>query len=235
MAGRKRKASGGGCGTLLVAAIVLSYLTEGANAVPWAALLVLGGIGVGLWLLWRHLTRPKTPTAKDLSARLDAVTSMGGSSSGAHFEILVADLLRAMGHEARVLGGSGDQGVDVIAVYHGERVAVQCKNYTRRIGNKPIQEVYAGARHHGCQKAWVTAPAGYTKGAEELAKSTGVMLFEEGHLRRWIGQVDKAEKMRAGAQRKRPEAARPGRRCANCGTETRPNDAFCTSCGAFVV
>lgn len=235
MAGRRRKASGGGCGTLLVAAIALSYLTESANAVPWVTLLVLGGIIVGFWLLWRRLARPKTATAKDLSARLDAVTSMGGSSSGAHFEILVADLLRAMGHEARVLGGSGDQGVDVIVGYQGERVAVQCKNYKRRVGNKPIQEVYAGARHHNCQKAWVVAPAGYTKGAEDLARSTGVMLFEEGHLKRWIGQVDKAERMRAGEKGKRPEAASPGRRCASCGTEAHPSDAFCTSCGAFVV
>src|SRR3712207_3129738 len=193
MARRKRKASGGGCGTLLLVAIALGYLTEGADAVPWVTLLVLGCTGVAIWLLWRRLARPKTSTARDLSARLDAVTSMGGSSSGAQLEILVADLLRAMGHEARVLGGSGDQGVDVIAVYHGERVAVQCKNYKRRVGNKPIQEVYAGARHHGCSKAWVVAPAGYTSGAQQLAKSTGVMLFEEGHLRRWIGQVDKAE------------------------------------------
>lgn len=163
-----------------MAAIALSYLTEGANAVPWVTLLVLGSIIVGFWLFWRRLARPKTATAKDLSARLDVVTSMGGSSSGAHFEILVADLLRAMGHEARVPGGSGDQSVDVIVGYQGERVAVQCKNYKRRVGNKPIQEVYAGARHHNCKKAWVVAPAGYTKGAEDLARSTGAMLFEEG-------------------------------------------------------
>jgi hypothetical protein len=63
----------------------------------------------------------------------------------------------------------------------------------------------------------VVAPAGYTSGARELAKSTGVMLFEEGHLRRWIGQVDKAEKMRAGEQLERPRAVRPNRLCASCG------------------
>ena len=110
MAGRKRKASGGGCGSLLLVAIALSYLAEGADAVPWVALLVLGCIGVAIWLLWRRLARPKTPTARDLSDRLDAVKSMGGSASGAHLEILVADLLRAMGHEARVLGGRATRG-----------------------------------------------------------------------------------------------------------------------------
>ena len=49
--------------------------------------------------------------------------------SGAQFEIFVADLFRAMGHRATVMGRSGDQGMDVIVDHGGERVAVQCKNY----------------------------------------------------------------------------------------------------------
>jgi restriction system protein len=231
MAGR-RKASGSGCGTLLVAAVAVSYLAD-AGPGFWTGLLVVAGAVLGIWLLWRWLSRPKTPTAKELSARLDAVTSMVGSSSGKHFEIFVADLLRAMGHGARVLGGSGDQGVDVIADYHGDRVAVQCKNYKRRVGNKPIQEVYAGARHHGCKKAWVVAPAGYTKGAQDLAGSTGVSLYEEGDLRRWIAAVDNAERTRDRASGRQSGPVPPAQRvCANCGAETKPAQAFCTSCGA---
>ena len=232
MAGRRRKASGGGCGTLLVAAIALSYLAD-AGPGFWGTLLVVAAIAASIWLLWRWLARPKTPTAKELAARLDAVTLVGGSSSGKHFEILVADLLRAMGHKARVLGGSGDQGVDVVADYNGERVAIQCKNYRKRVGNKPVQEVYAGARHHGCQGAWVVAPAGYTKGAQDLARSTNVSLFEEAHLRRWISGVDKAERARAKPAGKQTlPSALAQRYCANCGAETKPAQAFCASCGA---
>jgi restriction system protein len=65
--------------------------------------------------------------------------------SGAQFEIFVADLFRAMGWRATVMGRSGDQGVDVIVDHGGERVAVQCKNNKRRVGNKPVREVYADA------------------------------------------------------------------------------------------
>lgn len=231
MASRRRKASGSGCGTLLVAAVAVSYLADTGPGF-WTGLLVVAGAVLGLWLLWRWLARPKTPTAKELAARLDAVTSMVGSSGGKHFEILIADLLRAMGHKARVLGGSGDQGVDVIADYDGERVAVQCKNYKRRVGNKPVQEVYAGAKHHGCQRAWVVAPAGYTQGARELARSTGVSLFDEGHLRRWIAGVDRAERAKRG-ETGSPVAPLPARgQCPSCGAQTNPADAFCTSCGA---
>ena len=64
------------------------------------------------------------------------------------------------------------------------------------MGTKPVQEVYAGAKHHGCSRAWVVAPAGYTSGAQELAKSTGVSLFDASGIRQWIRQVDELEKQR---------------------------------------
>ena len=190
---RSKKVSGGGFGTLLIIAFVLIvYLPGSVEDIPWTSLLVgIGGVLAVVWLL-RRLAGPTTPTAKELTARFRTVSAM----SGAQFEIFVADLFRAMGHRATVMGKSGDQGVDVIVDHGGERVAVQCKNYKRRVGNKPVQEVYAGAKHHGCARAWVVAPAGYTSGAHELARSTGVSLFDAGAVRRWIKQVDEIEKKR---------------------------------------
>lgn len=75
------------------------------------------------------------------------------------------------------------------------------KNYARAVGNKPVQEVYAGARHHGCDHAWVVAPAGFTKGAFELASSVGVSLFDAGSVHTWISEVDRiaSEREAAGA------------------------------------
>lgn len=130
---------------------------------------------------------PKTPTAKELTLRFESVRAM----SGAQFELYVAALLRAMGHDTKVLGGSGDQGVDLIMDYSGERVAVQCKNYAKPVGNKPVQEVFTGAKHHRCQQAWVVAPAGFTSGAFALARSVGVKLFDSASIRSWISKVDK--------------------------------------------
>ena len=78
----------------------------------------------------------------------------------------------------------------------------------------------------------MVAPAGYTKGAQDLAGSTGVSLFEEAHLRRWIAGVDKAERARAKASGKQAGSSVPAQRyCANCGAETKPAQAFCASCG----
>ena len=89
----------------------------------------------------------------------------------------------------------------------GKRVAVQCKNCTKPVGNRPVQEVYAGARHHRCAEAWVVAPAGYTRGAIDLAKSTGVSLYDAGTIRQWIRKVGKLERERMGETR--PHTRRP--------------------------
>jgi restriction system protein len=163
-------------------------LIEGLNATLGGLLLIGIVVAVGwvAWWLWRRL---RTPTARELSRRFEAVRSM----SGAQFELFVADLFRAMGHQALVLGGAGDQGVDIIVTRRGERVAVQCKNHKKAVGNKPVQEVYAGARHHRCVQACVVAPAGYTKGATDLARSTGVALFDANSIQQWIRKVDKLE------------------------------------------
>jgi len=100
-----------------------------------------------------------------------------------------------------VLGGAGDQGVDIVVNRRGVRVAVQCKNHKKPMNNKAVQEVYAGARHHRCVEACVIAPAGYTSGAYALARSTDVSLFDADSVHQWIGEVDKLEKERAGEKR----------------------------------
>jgi hypothetical protein len=117
-------------------------LMEGLN---WllGGLFPIGGVVAALLVAWHAWSRPTTPTARELSLRFESVRSR----SGAQFEDFTADLFRAMGHRAVVLGGAGDQGVDVIVNRRGERVAARCKNHEKPVGNRPVPEVFAGARH----------------------------------------------------------------------------------------
>lgn len=202
MARSKKRDSGGGLIVTLFIVVVLLYAGQSfqlGDVVP--LLLVVAALVAVVWLV-RRLAGPRTATAKELTRRFEAVREM----SGAQFEVFTADLFRAMGHPATVLGGSGDQGVDLVVVYEGQRTAVQCKNYKKVVGNKPVQEIYAGARHHGCALAWVVAPSGYTKGAFELARSVGVALFDGDSVRQWIKQVDKVERERERAIETRTSA-----------------------------
>jgi restriction system protein len=204
---RRKNQFGGSLGGLIVGLLVLWFFLDSfTNGNGLLTLLVLVGIAVAAVWLVRQLSGPKTRTAREFMQRFAAVDLM----SGVQFEHFVANLFQEMGHRATVLGGSGDQGVDVIFDYFGERVAVQCKNYKRAVGNKPVQEVYAGARYHRCAQAWVVAPAGYTKGAHDLAKSTGVLLFDANGIRQWIKKVDELEKNRQKANEALPQEMNDG-------------------------
>lgn len=96
---------------------------------------------------------------------------------GLDFESWVASGLTQFGWSASTTAPSGDQGVDVVAVKPGLRVAIQCKRYSSPVGNKAVQEIYSGARHIGANRAAVLTNAGYTSSAAELAQSTGVLLL----------------------------------------------------------
>jgi hypothetical protein len=178
----------------------------------------LAGVGWVARHLWRTTT---TPTALELSRRFESVRSMDGT----RFEAFVADLFRALGHQVVLCGGAGDQGVDMIVYHRGERVAVQCKNHSRPVGNRPVQEVYAGARHHRCVEAWVVAPAGYTRGARDLAKSTGVSLYDTDAIRQWIRKVDELEKQLAGETQSRASHPVPQRHLPSESVQKASNKA----------
>jgi restriction system protein len=187
--------SGGALAFVLLMMFVSNSSVEMAEAykILLAGAFIIGGV-VAVTLVALHVwNRPTTPTALELSERFEEVRFM----SGAQFEVFVADLFEAMGHQTMVLGGAGDQGVDVLVNPRGKRIAVQCKNYSKPVGNKAVQEVYAGARHHRCVEAWVVAPAGYTSGAIALARSTDVSLCDSDSVHEWIMKVDGLEKARA--------------------------------------
>lgn len=142
-------------------------------------------------LVARALAKRETPslTAAQLLERLDTVEYTGGVG----LEHLVADILRGLGASTEVVGRAGDQGVDVIMWAEGKKIAIQCKNYSRPVGNSAVQEVYAGAHHHDCKEAWVIARNGFTKGASLLAKSLDVSLYDADSLRAWISRINETD------------------------------------------
>ena len=102
---------------------------------------------------------------------------------GEEFEYYVAQVLRDNGfRQVEVTRLSGDQGVDILARRNGRSYAIQCKNYEGSVGNAAVQEAYAGAQYYGCDEAAVICPGAFTAGAKELARATGVLLWDGGKL-----------------------------------------------------
>ncbi len=93
------------------------------------------------------------------------------------FEHYCAKILTDQKWNAEVTQASGDQGVDIIAEKRGLRIVVQCKKYSKPVGNRAVQEIVAGIAHENAQRGVVVATNGYTRAAERLAASNNVLLL----------------------------------------------------------
>lgn len=110
--------------------------------------------------------------------------------TGAEFEVICAQALEQGGWSILRKGGSGDQGVDLIATLGNLQVAVQCKRYSQPVGNKAVQEVAAGRQFEQCDLAVVVSNAGYTASARQLANALGVMLLHHSELADFRDRVE---------------------------------------------
>ncbi len=98
---------------------------------------------------------------------------------GYEYEKKCAILLKAKGFSnIAVTPGSGDQGIDIIAYKVGTKYGVQCKYYTGTVGNKAVQEAYAGAAYYGCVIAMVITNSTLSRSASALAKELNVEIWE---------------------------------------------------------
>lgn len=98
---------------------------------------------------------------------------------GHAFEFWCANLLRSNGfYNVSVTPGSNDQGVDIVAQKEEIHYAIQCKCFSSDLGNKPVQEVFAGKEMYNCQVAVVMTNRHFTSGAKALAEKTRVLLWD---------------------------------------------------------
>ena len=76
------------------------------------------------------------------------------------FERYCAAVLRERKWDARVTPAGGDQGVDIVADKRGLRIVVQCKKYSKPVGNRAVQEIVAGIAHQDAQRGVVVTTSG---------------------------------------------------------------------------
>ena len=110
------------------------------------------------------------------------------------FEAFCAEELRRAGWDARVTLQSRDQGVDVIAEKNNVRAVVQCKLYSRPVGNKAVQEVVAAKVHEQAHYGVVVSNSSYTLAAQQLATTNGVRLLHYRDLPKLDDMLSKPER-----------------------------------------
>jgi hypothetical protein len=100
------------------------------------------------------------------------------------FEAFCAEELRQAGWNASVTRQSRDQGVDVVAEKDGVRLVLQCKLYSKPVGNKAVQEAAAARAFEQAQYCAVVSNISYTSATEQLASTNKVLLLHYGDLKR---------------------------------------------------
>lgn len=125
--------------------------------------------------------------ARRVAARteeLHASLAMSQDMSPSEFEHWCKAALHAAGWSARTTTPSGDQGADVVAEKGGMTVVLQCKLHRSAIGNKAVQEAFTAQKHYGAAAAAVVSNATFTRSAEALSRTTGVLLCHYSDLAR---------------------------------------------------
>jgi len=144
--------------------------------------------------------QPETESPDDRLARAldeisDAVAAelleVIGHSSPQFFEILVLDLLHAMGYGAsrndlQHVGKSGDGGIDGIISLDRlglEKVYVQAKRWQQSIGRPDIQGFYGALAGQRAKKGVFITTSAFTAQATEFARSVdGIVLIDGARL-----------------------------------------------------
>lgn len=94
------------------------------------------------------------------------------------FEELVKELLQAMDYEdVRVVGQSGDMGVDVVAFYKfgitRSKEVVQVKHHARNVQRHTVDQLRGALPYHGAIRGTIVALEGFAKGCTDAAVHVG--------------------------------------------------------------
>lgn len=158
-------------------------------------LVVPGGIGIGTWrIAIGRRRRQKLADRRRRQYELDVIRSLEiahyMSMSAGQFEEAIAFLCRRDGClEAKVVGGTGDLGADVVATTPlGRRLVIQAKRYhPGNLVTGPDLQKFGGTCYivHRADIALVVTTSAFTKQARTYAAHTNIGLFDQQALAAW--------------------------------------------------
>ncbi|MET7757843.1 restriction endonuclease [Streptomyces sp. NPDC005389] len=127
------------------------------------------------------------------STHSPSIVTIDESSPG-QFEEIVRKLMERDGLKAEVIGGRGDQAVDVLAVNAaGQRIAVQCKHTTRgrKVDSTVLYQINGTAQAaYGAKESMVVTNGSFTRDAAAWGAKHGIRLIDREILTRWSEDAD---------------------------------------------
>lgn len=108
--------------------------------------------------------------------------------NGETFERFVGLLYQKMGYETHQTKASGDYGVDIVAEKGYEKLIIQTKRYTNKVGVSAVQEISAARNYYSVSRAAIVTNSTFTEPAQNLAKANGIALVDRLTLAKLIIQ-----------------------------------------------
>jgi|GEM_PF-2451345 len=195
---------------MIAAVVVIAFLSGGIGYLNSAITAVTGGgpligstgnltdialgtvaIIVGVSILaarrWWRITHPWAKEILGIGSIQDIY-----AMSPARFEEYVSFLFKHDGYTCKVVGQTGDQGIDIEMRRHGhngpERVVAQCKRYSGSVGQPIVREFY-GSYANEAVDGYLVTTATFTQPARDWAKTRPIHLVDGADLMRWTERV----------------------------------------------
>lgn len=104
------------------------------------------------------------------------------------FEKIIEELFTEMGYSVTHVGGSGDQGVDLVrnALNKEEMVIVQCKRHKKEIGEPILRDFYGAFIHCGAKAGYIITTSHFTKQAIQWAGNKPIKLINKIQLQKLL-------------------------------------------------
>ena len=163
---------------VVVVIAIFGKIISSRQATDDLAIIILGLLF--LFIVFWYLRMQKR--AKLRAALLAAGTANPMQLTPEQYEQFCATILANNGWSARLTSKTGDFGADIIAEKAGQKLVIQCKQWSKSVGVKAVQEAHTAISHYRANQALVVTTTGYTQAAKDLAKSTGVRLLSHTDL-----------------------------------------------------
>jgi len=109
------------------------------------------------------------------------------------FENYIGNLFIKLGYKTQVIGGSYDEGIDVIAKKNGIKHYIQCKKYSNSVGVKEVREFYGALSDKlSNDKAFFITTNFFTEEAERFAADKPIELIDGYKLIKYIRLTEKS-------------------------------------------
>jgi restriction system protein len=124
--------------------------------------------------------------ARRAEAKLAQLTALDPEA----FEEFVAELFEALGYEVEIVGGSGDEGADLLLRRRDGLIAVvQCKFHKGVVGSPLIQKFLGTVHHTKSHKGFFVTTSTFSLAAEKFAAENPIELIDGARLVEFVREA----------------------------------------------